>query len=194
MHRQTITISKSESMSFKKFMAIWLVLALCTSTFALALPHTQQTPNVYVFREIAGGRELISSGHNVITDIGERYDRNVLGFNNVTSFNATKWISIGNATVSQTLTKLTTEATAGGFERAEATVTSYLSGNDYGYNITITFTSTVQTNLNAAGLHWNPTGNSDNNMYAAYALTGGAATYTVGSKAIIIWLVLRDDN
>lgn len=192
--------SIQNKVSIKRFIAVCVLMGLLIvgvfATFILVSTYLQQheTPNVFIFREEGGARELVDAGHNIITDIGEQYDRNVLGFNNVTNFNATKWISVGNATVSQTLTKLTTEATTGGFERALATVTSYYSGGDYGYNITITLTASSQMNIDAAGLHWSGVGNSDNNLYAARALTGGAATFTVGSKCIIIWLILRNDN
>jgi hypothetical protein len=153
---------------------------------------TEISPNVwrFVFNDISKGSEFIN--HNTITNIGERWHRNIFGFNNVSNLNATKWISSGNATVSASLTKLTTETTTNGFERALATVTEYNYGNDYGYNVTITFTATAQINVNAFGLHWMGVSNSDNNMYACNAIT--AQTFSTGSKAIIIWLNLMDDN
>lgn len=126
-----------------------------------------------------------------ITKIGEQYHRNILGFNNVTNFNATKWLSAGNATVANTLTKLTTEATSSGFTRAEGTVTQYISGGHYGYNVTITFTASATINLNAYGLQWSGVSNSDNNLFGAGAIT--PQTYNNGDKAIVSFLVLAND-
>jgi hypothetical protein len=89
---------------------ILLGSTLIYSSFQDAKPLGAHDKVIISIIDSSGVQEYLNE--NTITDIGERYERNALGFANCTgagTLNATKWISCGNATVSQTLTKLTTE-------------------------------------------------------------------------------------
>lgn len=151
----------------------------------------EYSANVFVIFETASGTHSRQIG-NVITNIGERYARNILGFDNVTSNNATKWISLGNATAGTSLTKLTTEATSSGFERALATDVSWMNGTDYAYNMSHKFTASATIRVDATGLHWNPTGDSDNNMFACADIT--ATTFESNDNCTITWVITCDGN
>jgi len=155
----------------------------------------QVSANVYVLIETIEGSSSYSSG-NIITDIGEAYVRNILGWDNVTSNNATQWISLGNATIAQTLTKLGVEATTVGFERAaNDTCVAWNNGTDRAYNVTNKFTATGNIAVNATGCHWNPTGNSDNNMFACAYLTDGTMhQFTATSNCTVTWVFTVDAN
>lgn len=133
--------------------------------------------NMYVFIETAEGKSQLSSG-NVITNIGERYVRNILGFDNETDNNATKWISLSNdASAVQTWTKLPNEitnVTGDGFGRKIAdashwgSVVAWIDSGDYAVNVTVKFMSLVDSNtVQCAGANWNNVEASDNNLYAA---------------------------
>jgi len=148
--------------------------------------------NVYIFKETPSGTELIGSG-NVISDIGERYIRNILGFDNVTANNATKWISLGNSSVADTKTKLDTEATTTGFTRTLGTVTAWMNGTDYAYNVTKKFRATGDIQINCAGLQWSGTSDSDNNLFALASL-GGAQDFENNWNCTIVWVITWDAN
>lgn len=148
--------------------------------------------NVYVFKETPQGKDLIVSG-NVITDIGERYVRNILGFDNETAHNATKWISLGNSTVGQAKTKLDTEATSTGFTRAVGSVVAWVNSGDYAYNVTKKFTATGNIQVNASGLQWSGVSNSDNNLFAVASL-GGAQSFQNNWNCTIIWVITWNAN
>jgi hypothetical protein len=174
---------------------------LLISLLALALvlipaqPLKTSNPLRITIIDVSGTREY--SHFNIITDIGERYERNALGFQNATvsRVNATNYISVGNATPATTLTKLTSEMTSGGFTRALGTVTSLYYSSDYSYNVTITFTASASFAVNSVGLHWNGTSNSDLNLYAvAYISDGTYHQFTVSSQLIIRWLIVRNAN
>jgi len=160
--------------------------------------HRSPSPkeNLFVFKETAWGKSLILSG-NVITDIGENWTEQWMtgcGAANTTSRSAPMYFSLGNATVAQTLTKLTTEATNGGFARAAATASiAFKYGTDVARNFTKTFTATSAMTINAAGAHWDSTGNSDNNMYACGAL-GTDQLFNINDNCTIIWMDVWDSN
>lgn len=152
----------------------------------------QVTVNVWVFRETPQGVEELVSG-NVITDIGERYVRNILGFDNVTNHNATKWIALGNSTIDQTKTKLDTEATTMGFTRTLGTVDAWVNSGDYAYNVTKKFTATGNIAVNAASLQWSGVSNSDNNMFALASL-GGTQSFQNSWNCTIRWVITWNAN
>ena len=155
--------------------------------------NPQARANVYVFKETSEGTALIASG-NIITDIGELYFRNIIGFDNVTNNNATQWISLGNSTIDQTKTKLDTEATTLGFARAaNDSAIAWVNGGDYAVNFTKKFTATGTIRINATGSHWNPTGNSDNNMVACASL-GGYEDFSATWNCTIVWVFTWNAN
>jgi len=125
-----------------------------------------------------------------MTDISERYDRNILGFNNVSDNNATKWVALGNSTISASLTELDEEATTSNFTRALGTVVTWMNGTDYAYNISYQFIATGTIRVNATALHWNPTG--DGNCYGLAAIT--PTTFEAADKCTIVWVVTKDNN
>ena len=183
----------------KKLFAIVLCLTIAASTtttaYFMTLP-THRDPqwhtNVFVIYETTRGTHTENIG-NVITNIGERYARNILGWDNQTSNNATQWISLGNATAAAALTKLTTEATATGFTRAaNDSCVAWNNGTDYAYNVTNQFTATGTIRIDATGLHWNPTSDSDNNMFACADIT--ATNFENNDNCTIVWVITCDGN
>lgn len=153
---------------------------------------TASTANVYLTIENDMGVYDLPVG-NVITDIGENYVRDILGFDNVTSNNATKWITLSNdATPVQTWTKLANEATASGSGRALGTVTAWISGTDYAYNVTNKFTFTGDITLQCAGLQWSGVASSDSNLFACAAFTQTAFANTW--NLTITWSIVIDAN
>jgi FtsP/CotA-like multicopper oxidase with cupredoxin domain len=115
--------------------------------------------NVYVTIETPMGMQAIPI-ENVITTIG--LQQAATRFMTSGTYTACQYISVGNATASASLTKLTQEYT-----RAQGTVSSLWTYNgNPAFNVTKKFTFTVTVTLNAAGIHWDGTANSDNNMYA----------------------------
>ena len=115
--------------------------------------------NVYVTIETPMGIQAVPI-ENVITTIG--LQQAATRFRVSGTYTACQYISIGNATASASLTKLTTEYT-----RAQGTVSSLWTYNgNPAFNVTKKFTFTGTVTLNAAGIHWDGTANSDNNMYA----------------------------
>ena len=183
-------------MKFNKSWALSLVLTalLCTAlTYALVQvhPYVHRDPrasvNVFVITETAAGRNEMASG-NVITDLFETNLRNTYGFYNDTmvpnATNMTKYISVGNCTPAQTLTKITTEATNNGFARATGTVAAWQNGTDAALNVTKTFTAaTAATTIDSAGLNWYATSDSDNNLVAVAAITQTA--FAIGDNCTI---------
>lgn len=184
----------------KKLTALLLVT---TFAVAFAIGYSFHSPdaghrdarysaNVYVIYETMAGREESPAG-NVITNIGERYVRNLLGWNNVTNNNGTQWISLGNASAAAALTKLTTEATSDGFTRAaNDTCVAWNNGTDYAYNVSKKFTATGAIQVNCTGLHWNPTSDSDNNLFACADITETA--FAANDNCTIKWVITVDGN
>lgn len=143
--------------------------------------------NLYIFVETPEGESLLFSG-NLITDIGE--NRTAFSLRGVQT--TVKWISLGNASsIDASKTKLDSE-----YMRVEGTVSDvYIRNGDYAWNVTkkITFTETVK--INACGLHWSGTANSDGNLYAlAYLTDGSYQEFHPNWNATIIWILTFDCN
>jgi len=177
---------------------IFLCMVFSASiTYAYDLKIAQhKTPqvkfNVFVFHESASGIEQISAG-NVITNIGEQYVRNLVGFDNATANNATKWISLSNdASPAVTWTKLANEITTAGFGRAEATGAGWTYSGDFSYNYTKKFTATGAITAQCAGLQWSPSASSDNNLFACAAFT--QTTFAANDNCTIVWMIVIDAN
>ena len=169
------------------------------SWFSQGHRDPQFPSNVYFTVTDESGVHEFESG-NVITDIGETMVRNLLGFNNISSYAPLQYISLGNGTIAAALTKLTVESTANGFNRTEGTPVSWNNGTDSAFNVTVTFTVSglgvgEYISVQSAGLHWNETDESDNNMFACAYLTD--ATYhqfTNGSTCTVTWVITVDAN
>lgn len=180
----------------------WIITGtFIANEFVPIMKSPRLIANVYLIAERAGMEDSVSthamfilSTHNIITDHGEHIMRDVWGFNNITTWNATKWISLGNnSAVSQTDTKLDAELTASNGTRLLApTITGLVIGGDYAVNFTAKFCFTGFCRFNATGIHHNPTSNSDFNMVADAILT----TYSWGNKdnATVIWSFIFNAN
>lgn len=175
-------------------MMVFLVVCLVVSGYA-PRSQVQEKPMgrnvVMLICERAQGRDVFTAS-NIITDIGEHYARDILGFDNVTNHNATKWISLGNSSILQTRTKLGVEVTNSGGARALATGTAHYLGSDYIANFTVTFHFTGTISFNATGLHWNDTPNSDSNLFALVSAT--ALTWNNHDNCTVIWSTVYDFN
>lgn len=140
------------------------------------------------------GTVIYRSG-NINTKIGERYDRNNAGFANGTgsdTVNATIYISVGNATPANTLTKLTTECVDSGFVRKAGTPVHWMNGTHWGFNVSATFTASALIAFQSAGLHWNLASDSDANLYAcAYLTDGNYHQFTATSTCTVKWIVTK---
>lgn len=184
----------------KRAFALILCL-LCISSFAFGYGwqsgwfhrNPNARVNLFVFAETAHGRYQLSGG-NVITDYGEKYVRDILGFNNVTDQNATKWISLSNdASPDQTWTKLPNEVDdTNGFGRALGTVSGWVNAADWAYNVTKKFTATGTQQLQCVGLHWSGGPLSDYNLFACAAFT--QTTFNANDNCTIVWVITWDAN
>lgn len=174
----------------------WLLLGGTITYFVYAsLPQNKApkvTANVFIFHESVKGTDRIGSG-NLITDIGEQYVRNILGFDNVTANNATHWISVSNdASPLVSWTKLPNEVNANNFTRRLGTVIAWVNSGDYAYNVSTTFTATGTQQLQAAGSNWNDVAESDNNLFAAAAFT--QTTFNSNDNCTIVWVFTVNAN
>lgn len=183
----------------KKFAGMYAAILFSVLALSFCLPqgpiHQNPNPrvNVYVVKETPEGRQTIVSG-NVITDIAELLVRNIIGYDNITAWNATQYISLGNSTVAQTETILDAEATTTGFTRAaNDTCLAWINSGDYAYNVTNQFTATGNIAINATGLHWDPTSNSDNNMFAV-AYLGSMQAFQNNWNCTITWVITWNAN
>lgn len=179
--------------SKNKFLSVWLI---CFLVFGLAVygltfePQSNVVVGVVTWHFTDASGAVHSVHHNVKTLIADRYERNILGFNNVTDHNATKWMSLGNCTPANTLTVITTEATTGNLSRRLShSIVSWMNGTHRAVNFTCEWTGTLNyVSVDSIGLHWNPTG--DLNLYAvAYCTDGTYQQFGVGSKATAIWTI-----
>lgn len=182
----------------KKFFALTLVLcfAFGVSINPIATMLTHRDPkakaNLFLLFETARG-SWSGNGGNLITNIGERLVRNILGFDNVTANNATKWISLSNVgSPLASWTQLDTEVTANGFGRALGTVATWQNGTDYAYNVTKKFTATGTQQLQTAGLQWSGQASTDNNLFAAATFT--QTTFETNDNLTITWVITWDAN
>ena len=169
------------------------------SWFSQGHRDPQFSSNVYFTFNDGTGMHEFESG-NVITNIGETMVRNLLGFNNISSYAPLQYISLGNGTIAAALTKLTVESTANGFNRTQGTPVSWNNGTDSAFNVTVTFTVSglgvgEYISVQSAGLHWNETDESDNNMFACAYLTDSTYhQFTNGSTCTVTWVITVDAN
>lgn len=167
-------MKKREILSYSTIAVLSILLILSNINFQTVPTYVHKDPqieiNVYCVESIEGIEHLLGSG-NLITDIGENATMDGL-FGNTYNISG---ISSGNATVGAALTKLTTEATTSGFDRQAPTVSElWFNSGDIARNYTCTFTATADIAVNAVGLHWSVTDDSNNNMFACAYITDGS--------------------
>lgn len=175
-------------------LTIMLSVSIGYTLRGLPIGHKDPSPkaNLVLLFETSRGSWSGGSG-NLITNIGERLPRNILGFDNVTAHNATKWISLSNVgSPLVTWTELDTEVNANGFSRALGTVTTWMNGTDYAYNVSKKFTASGTQQLQTAGLQWNDTPVSDNNLFSCATFT--QTTFESGDNLTITWVITWDAN
>lgn len=180
-------------------LALTIVLSVgVTSAYFNPIVFMHRDPtmraNVYVTIQQRFGTTQCTGG-NLITDIGERYVRNIIGFNNVTAHNATDDISLSNdGSPLDTWTKLPNEVTGNGFDRVDASsgTVAWWNGTDYAFNVTHQFTATGTQQLQCAGLNWHPTDDVDNTLFAAALFT--QTTFESGDNLTITWVITFDAN
>lgn len=182
-----------------KYPIILLVTSIMMFSLGLTIAPTfldhknpQVQWNVYVLKD---GVQIGEAAGNLITNIGETWLRDWAGSSagNTTSRDGARYISLCNtASPDATWTKLTSEVTANGFDRAEGTVAWWTNSNDAAFNVTKTFTATGTQQLQTAGLNWVATDDSDNNLFAAAAFT--QTTFNNGDTLTITWTITFDAN
>ena len=154
-------------------------------------PSAKATANVYVTIQTEMGIQDIPVT-NLITDIGENQTatRNRVD----DTYVAVKYISLSDdAGASAAWTKLPTEATTLGAERAVGTVSDlWLYSGDAAYNVTKKFTFTGEITLKCAGANWNATPESDDNLYAAANFA--ETTFQANWNLTITWVFVFDGN
>ena len=127
--------------------------------------------------------------HNLITTIGSRHVRNFLGFANQTN-QATINIALSNdAAPLASWTKLPSEITGSGLARAGGTASVL---NSTAYQVTYTWTASAAEAVQCTGLHWNSTSDSDNNLFAAAAIS--AVNLQANDQIQVTWEVNIPDN
>lgn len=182
-------ISKGQIAGF----ALTAILAFSLG-FALQNYAVHHNPQVNVYMEIVKGEgsgvsATLASG-NLITDIGENFIGNcTLGLES----NGTWAISLSNVgSPLAAWTELDTEVNANGFTRAEGTVTVWSNSGDYAFNVTKTFTASGTQQLQTAGLQWDDTAESDNNLLAAATFT--QTTFEASDTLTVTWVVTFNAN
>lgn len=188
-------MNKTNKILIVCLIASWLIAGtLIINEFVPIIKTPRILANVYLIPERAGIVDVVSEQHNIITDIGERYMRNVWGFNNITNYNATKWISVGNnSAVSAGDTKLDSElTTCNGSRQLAYQITALNIGGDYAVNFTAKFFFTGTCRWNATSIHHNPTSDSDGNTVALSILT--EYTWNNHDNATIIWSFIFNAN
>lgn len=184
----------STILSISVILSCLLTYAVTSGTISSLIHGTSyERTNVTYWLETDTGVYEFHDG-NVITDIGERWLRNVHSANNESAV-LCKSIALGNDsdTTDVTATKLDTEATTLGFTRANGTVAYWVNAGDYAYNVTLKFTAGGVIAINAAALHWSLTSNSDNNIFAMFTL-GGTQAFQNMWNITIRWSVTFNAN
>jgi len=138
--------------------------------------------NVIILWEHAGGSDVLYTG-NAITDIGEEHLRDMAA--NGGTLSAIRYISIGNATASTSLTDLANE-----YDRQAGNVVTWINNGDYAYNCTYKWTFSSTVTLNAAGLHWDASASNTLFAVANFAQT----TFHANDNCTIRWIITFDGN
>jgi hypothetical protein len=168
----------------KKFLSAYAIVLCLVIAFSfqypiqntnLDKPTGHLVGNLFITIDEPIGIQEHLNPHNLITNIGDNQTGIRVSTNG--TYVQVRWISLGNATPTYTLTKLTTEATTLGATRKVGTFVAYLTsgsapnGGNYAFNITAKFYFTGDITLNCAGAQWSATSGSDNNLYACASIT-----------------------
>lgn len=131
----------------------------------------------------------VPDGIDHMVTIGSTHVRNFLGFANQTNV-ACMYLSLSNDAAPQPdWTKLPNEITANGFDR-EWGVATVVNGT--AYQVTYTWTATAAQSVQATGLHWDVTDDSDTNMLAAAAIS--AVSLQATDSLQVTWTVNIPDG
>lgn len=188
--KQSFIPKNKKHLLIEAALAVSLVAALILGAPYYIHSDPKVSANVYISETTGGVTSELYSG-NLITDIGENFIGNAtIGLQN----NATWAISVCNAgTPAASWTQLDTEVAANGFTRADAAETApYANSGDWAINFTYTFTATGEQQLQNAGLQWDSTASSNNNLFAAAAFT--QTTFNSGDTLTITWVVTYNAN
>jgi len=174
-------------------LTLTLIAVLAFSIGYLTNPliqHFDPKVNVELYiSENAGPSVLMYSG-NLITDIGEYFIGNcTIGLDS----NATWAISLSNVgSPLAAWTELDTEVAANGFNRTAAQEVRWTNGGDWAINFTYTFTASGSQQLQTAGLQWDATEESDNNLLAAATFT--QTTFESADTLTVTWVITVNAN
>lgn len=150
--------------------------------------------NVFVLIEKPTGHEYIGIGsimvHNTLVDQFEQEARDL--FADGGSADAYKYIALGNSSIEQTKTKLDTEVTSSGFERALGTVVKWTYDGDYSMNVTKKFTATGSITINAVALHKSAVGETAD--ACSVASLGGYQAFQSGWNCTIVYVLRFNFN
>jgi len=154
----------------------------CHALYTYWLPmmrHGVATPtaNVIILWEHAGGTDVLYTG-NAITKIGLQYLRDIAA--NGGTYNAFKYISIGNASASEDLTDLASE-----YDRQAGNVVTWTNNGYPAFNVTYKWVNIGPVTVNAAGLHWDASASS-----TLFAVANFPETYFGGNdNCTIKWII-----
>lgn len=182
----------------KKTLAVVSLVFILGFTIGVAVNplrmHFDPKVNVEMYitkGEGTGVSTTLTSG-NLITDIGENFAGNAtFGLD----ANSTSWaISLSNdGSASAAWTELPVEIAANGFTRAVgANVGPFDNSGDWALNVTHTFTCTGTQQLQTAGLQWDDTASSDNNLFAAADFT--QTTFNADDTLTVTWVITFNAN
>jgi hypothetical protein len=158
--------------------------------------HMDPSYNVHFefYKTDSSGAEGVLAVGNLITDIGENFIGNAtIGLEN----NGTWSISVSNVgSPLASWTQLDTEVNANGFTRKAATTVVWVNGGDWAVNYTATFTATATQQLQTAGLQWDSTPASNNNLFAAATFTQTTFNYgdLGGDSLTCRWTITHNAN
>lgn len=178
-------------------MSVFLVIAFASGYITAGLQnyggHKDPSYNVYfevTKGEATGASATLASG-NLITDIGEAYARDAAVTQDA---NTTSWaISLSNdGSPAAAWTQLTTEVAANGFTRAVGDSVAWTNAGDSAFNVTHTFTATGTQQLQTAGLQWDSTPSSNNNLFAAADFT--QTTFNTDDTLTVTWVITFNAN
>lgn len=146
--------------------------------------------NIVNFAVIRNGTTVYNyTTHNVLTTIGARLVRNILGFDNET-LRQVKYVSLSpDTSPSKTWTKLPNEYTQGGLERKAGTPTVIDATN---FQVSAEFVSSISTIVKCTGLHWSGTSGSDGNLWAAAQIP--PCTIEPNDRIEVTWIISIPDG
>jgi hypothetical protein len=106
--------------------------------------------------------------HNLITTIGSKHIRNLLGWANQTNVACVNIALSNDAAPAASWTKLPGEITTLSLDRATGSESVV---NATAFQVTYTWTAGGTQPIQCTGLHWSATGDSDGNLFAAASIS-----------------------